>query len=432
MNRVAIAFNTCDRTELTKRSIEPLLQPDKFDLHWFDGSKTEEGKDFVDRRWKGVGMPYPHKNIYGGSGPAIVCALTKMLEARCSKPTDDPERPNARWFHDYTHIGLVENDVLLDSDWFEPTMALFERGRADGLEVGAVSARAYEDRILIQRDGYAVMHNLGAGMIILSRKAAELVLHNYRTTWTTENRLVFAQLSGIDIGSYWAFRGEQQFLVADWGFDKVLAANGLASLALTPNKVTMIDQPIEPLGLKYADGSPPDTIAKGNSLVFIKYRNNLKRVREGKSRIGWHHPFFNDGSTFIIFAHQISQIGGDYSGGWNIRDFLPFGPFCWKSGDSRPELSVPISGPCEFIVSGGERGGKIRIEDEHSGYVAEPSLPPEAGTNFLTIPVPATAAYRNIKLTALDPGVCLFAIKTREPQPVLPHVRFNYGTLPPP
>ena len=32
MNRIAIAFSTCDRTELTKRSIEPLLQPDKFDL----------------------------------------------------------------------------------------------------------------------------------------------------------------------------------------------------------------------------------------------------------------------------------------------------------------------------------------------------------------------------------------------------------------
>ena len=411
MNRVAIAYNTCDRTELTKRSIEPLLQPDKFDLHWFDGSKSDDGKNLWVQYRNEVLM---HPGVRGGSGPAIVCALTMLLA------------------DNYDYIGLVENDVLLDPDWFEPTMALFERGRADGLEVGAVSARAYEDRILIQRDGYAVMHNIGAGFIIFSRKAAELVLHNYRTTWTTENRLVFAQLSGIDIGSYWAFRGEQQFLVADWGFDKVLAANGLASLALTPNKVTMIDQPIEPLGLKYADGSPPDTIAKGNSLVFIKYRNNLKRVREGQFHIGWHHPFFNDGSTFIIFAHQIPQIGGDYSDGWNIRDFLPFGPFCWKSGDSRPELSVPISGPCEFIVSGGERGGKIRIEDEHSGYVAEPSLPPEAGTNFLTIPVPATAAYRNIKLTALDPGVCLFAIKTREPQPVLPHVRFNYGTLPPP
>ena len=40
MNRVAIAFSTCDRTELTRRLNEPLLQPDKFDLHWINGSKS--------------------------------------------------------------------------------------------------------------------------------------------------------------------------------------------------------------------------------------------------------------------------------------------------------------------------------------------------------------------------------------------------------
>ena len=43
--RPPIAFNTwrSNRGSLTKRSIEPLLQPDKFDLHWCDGSKTGEG-----------------------------------------------------------------------------------------------------------------------------------------------------------------------------------------------------------------------------------------------------------------------------------------------------------------------------------------------------------------------------------------------------
>src|ERR1700677_940218 len=195
MNRVAIAFSTCDRPELTKRSIEPLLQPRKFDLHWIDGSKTKEGQQLPGQ----YHFRQFHPQILGGSGPAIVYALSTLLNLR------------------YEYIGLVENDVLLKDGWFEDMMALFERGKEDGLEVGAVSARAYEDRILIQRDGNAVMHNLGAGMIMFSRKAAQLVLQNYRTVWTTENRLLFAQLSGIDIGKYWAFKGEQQFLVADWG-----------------------------------------------------------------------------------------------------------------------------------------------------------------------------------------------------------------------
>ncbi len=78
MNRVAIAFNTCDRTELTKRSIDPLLQPGKFDLHWCDGSRTQEGKDFP-RQYDGQVYQF-HTDVRGGSGPAIVYALTTLFQ----------------------------------------------------------------------------------------------------------------------------------------------------------------------------------------------------------------------------------------------------------------------------------------------------------------------------------------------------------------
>jgi len=418
MNRVAIAFSTCDRTELTKRSIESLLQPRKFDLHWIDGSKAKEGQQLPGQyRFRQF-----HPQILGGSGPAIVYALSTLLKLR------------------YEYIGLVENDVLLKDGWFEDMMALFERGKEGGLEVGAVSARAYEDRILIQRDGYAVMHNIGAGMIMFSRKAAQLVLQNYRTVWTTENRLLFAQLSGIDIASYWAFRGNEHFLVADWNFDRVLAANGLASLALTPNRCEMLDQDIAPLGLKYAGDNRAT-----NSISFATYRDNLARIREGAFRPGVNHPFFHDASGYTIFPHQIPQIGGEYMGDWRIRDFLGFGPFCWKTGETgyvrtgstqeyRPKLialNVPVSGPCDFIVSGGEHGGKIKLEDEQSGYSVEPDLPAEAGNNFMQLSIPSSASYRNVRLTALSPGVCFLGLKTREPQPWLPNVKFDYWTLPP-
>src|SRR5580658_8454148 len=136
MNRVAIAFNTCDRVELTNSSIEPLLQSGKFDLHWCDGSKTEEGQTQLDSYYRNNSFHF-YKGIHGGSGPAIVFALTKMLDN----------------FREYEIVGLVENDVLLDQNFFDDMMALFERGKQDGLEVGAVSARCYEDRILFQRDG---------------------------------------------------------------------------------------------------------------------------------------------------------------------------------------------------------------------------------------------------------------------------------------
>lgn len=408
MSKVGVYFSTCDRTELSRQSVEPLLDQAGWDLHWCDGSKTDEGKKLPDR----FNFKWMHRNICGGSGPAIIYALTDMLRAG------------------YEFGGLCENDVLLDKDWFRPTMGLFEVGKRDGLEVGAVSARSYEDRLLIQRDGYGIMHNIGAGFIIFSRQAAEIVLQTYRTVWTTENRLLFAQLSGIDLGSYWAFKGAEHFLVADWNFDRVLAANGLASLALTPNRATMLDQDIGPLGLKYADGN--FELAK-NPAAFEMYRDKLLQIRLGKLEPGINYPFYFDGHADTIFPHQIPQIGGSYVGTWHVRDFLGFGPFCWKAGQGYPELVVPVLGPCDIIVSGGEHGGKFRVEDEQSGYSAEPMLPIETPSNFLQLSVPSSAAaYRNIRLTALSPGICFMGLKTKEPQPYLPHIKFDYSTLPPP
>lgn len=429
MNRVAIAFSTCDRVELTKRSIEPLLQPSKFDLHWIDGSKTEEG------RMLAVSCPdvYPHPNVRGGSGPAIVYALTALLAATRDVPQTSPDPYQVP---QYDYIGLVENDVLLHDGWFDDMMELFDKGTRDGLEVGAVSARCYEDRILMQRPDYAVMHNLGAGMIMFSRHAAELVLQNYRTVFTMENRLLFAQLSGIDIGATWAFRGGQYMLVADWNFDRVLAAHGLASLALTPSRCEMLDYDIALAGLKMADGKLPPS-----DEAFAIYRDRLQQIRQGTLQPGVNAPFYHDAQGYTVFPHQIPAIGGVYRGDWRVRDFQGFGPFCWKAAyptagemlRNSTALYVPISGPCDFLVSGGAEGGKVRVEDEQSGYCAEPDLMPEGQQgNVMALSVPGSAGYRDIRLTAMTPGVCFFGIRTREMQPWQPQVRFAHSTLPPP
>lgn len=269
---------------------------------------------------------------------------------------------------------------------------------------------------------------------MFTREAAELVLQNYRTVWTTENRLLFSQLSGVDIGRYWAFRGEQHFLVADWNFDRVLAAHGLASLALTPNRATMLDQNIAPLGLKYADG---DFALARNPSGFERYRDNLARVREGKLRPGVNHPFFHDGSVYTIFAHQVPMLGGVYSGDWRARDFQGFGPFCWRATEAEvaeqsPIMRVPVIGPCDLIVSGGKQGGRINVADDQSGFNVDVDLAPETDQGqVMQLAVPGAAAYREIVLTARSPGVCFFGLRVKEPQPWLPGVRFDYGSLPP-
>lgn len=422
--KLALALLTKDKPELTKRSIEPLLQPGKFDLFWMDGSATEDGK----------GLPF-HLDDYsarlvvqdvrGGPDAAIVYALTIMLADT----------------YNYTHVGIIEQDVLLHPDWLGPTLALFERGQADGLTVGAVSARSYEDRILVQRDGYALMHNLGAGHVIFTRHAARVVLDNYRTGWSTDNRLIFCQLSGIDIGQYWAFRGSEQHITADWNFDAVLARHGLASLALTPSLATMLDQDIAAQGLKMAD--PADAGLGGllrNEDAFAKFCGRTMEIRMGDWMPGVHGRLQCLAGTYTIFPHQIPGIGGTYSGDWRLKWCQGFGPFVWEGGnieeyyaghgtvgEAYPVLEVPILGPCEILLGG---TGQARVTDTHSGYSIV-SSPADIGPDrILQVAVPSGVAYRTIRVEALTPGAGFYGIRTREPQPWLAHYRFDHSQLP--
>lgn len=426
MNRVAIAFSTCDRVELSKQSIEPLLQPDKFDLHWVDGSKTDKGIVFPTRCRTYGDNTYHHGGVRGGSGAAIVFALSEML----AKKWEHPNKKATSQGYDY--IGLVENDVLLDPDWFEPTFALFEQGKQDGLKVGAVSARCYEERILIQRPDYAICHNLGAGMIIFTREAAQSVLNQYRVQWTTENRQIFSQLIGVDIGPTWAFGGHEHFLVADWRWDALLASHGYASLALTPAKVQMIGQipSLAEQNLTLA-ADPHDRFC--DDVLFDRYCENLEGIREGKLKIASHGLFHRDvNGSRTVFAHQIAALGGTYSGTWKLKDAPGFGPFGWIA-DENSEISVPVYGHCDIFIGGGKEGGQVFVIDEQSGYTARPVVPPEGPQGqILAVTVPGACAYRTIRVERMTPGTVFYAVRCRDEQPVRTDFQFNYDVLPKP
>lgn len=416
MNKVAIAFSTKDRVELSQQSVQPLLQPTKFDLFWIDGSTSAEAEDFPCNY--GTANFKLHDRVRGGACRAIVYALTALLNASVR----------------YEYVGLCENDVLLDPDWFECTMDLFKIGAADGLEVGAVSARCYEDRILCQRKGYALMMNLGAGMVIFTRAAAELVLHTYRTHWTMENRRAYAALSGLDIGTYWAFRASEHFLVADWAYDRLLSTQlGLASLALTPSPCDMIgqDPPLPQQGLTLARA---DIGARIDDAAFERYVSITEDIRDGLLTVPDNGLRYRDdvGAT-IIFPHQVGSLEqAAYEGNWRLKWSQGFGPFAWQAGSKGDSLTLTLCGPAEFLVSGGSEGGGVILEDLKSGYKASPHLPKqEANQAFLQLPTPTSIAYRQVRLTATDPGVILYGIRTREPQPLCLDWRFDDTVLPP-
>lgn len=326
----------------------------------------------------------------------------------------------------YTHVSLVENDVLLADNWFADLVALFDGDRSDDLVVGAGSARCYEDRILIQRDGYAICHNLGAGHVIFTREAARLILDHFRTGYTTENRAVFSQLSGIDVGKYWAFRGGEHALCADWGFDRVLASHGLASLALTPSKATMIGQvpPLEEQGLILVT-QPLEALR--NEEAFARYKTVLNKIRSGQLTFPDSRLQRDPSGTVTVFPHQVAIVGGVYAGDWELKWTQGLGPFSWRSAAENATLDIPIFGACDVIVGG---VGKFELSDEHSGFRVTPDLSPLGPDQMLSLNVPSILTYRTLRLTALNPGVLFYGIRCAQPQPLMSNYSFDHLVLP--
>jgi hypothetical protein len=355
------------------------------------------------------------RRVTGGADAAIVAGLTFML--------DDPA--------EYTHVGLVENDVLLHPDWLGPTMALFDRGRADGLLPGAVSARAYEDRVLIQRSGFAVMHNLGAGLIILTREAARIALDTARTHLTTDNRRTWMQLAGLDVARWWAFRGSEHMLCLDWGVEMELAKRGLASLALTPGCVDMIGQ-VPPLHEQGLTLCTEEVELLRNDKAFDTFVTQTRRIRDGYTSNDY-GPFHCQQGTWTIFPHQIDRLDNvSVTPPWQLRWCQGFGPFANQATAAGPSIAVNIAGPCAFLVSGGPDGGQAMVEDLASGYRMSPQLPPESeNSQVMNLIIPGNVTYRNVRLTALSPGVTFHGISVSEPQPYDPDFHFDWHCLPP-
>lgn len=411
--KLAIAYSTRDQVELTKQTF-PVLRDGQHALFWCDGSSTAEGRAFFFKNSAYTTAPPTH--VIGGADAAIAWKLSTLLAS--------PDN--------YTHIGLIENDVLLNPDWLEPTMALFEKGKADGLEVGAVSPRSYVDRILIQKDGYAVMHNIGAGAIIFTREAAEIVLRSLRTHWWPDNVRLFASISGIDLRTYAAFRGNEQWVTTDWGWEAQLARHGLASLALTPAKVQMIgqvpslrEQGLELVMRTSASGSPGKV---RDEATFERYRDNLAAIRSGLRTLESPSMIHRDGAGMLFFPHQLGNLAGaTWQGNLELSWLQGFGPFAFRAGPEGASLSARISGSCSFLVAGGNAGAKVTITDTRSGFKTSPDLP--AGSDMINIQVPGSPIPRVVTME-MAAGAVFYGLQTSEPQMLDTTFKFDWSQLP--
>jgi hypothetical protein len=414
--KLVIGFSTKDQLALTEQSWERLVHSlPKYDpiiqVLWADASKTAKAVEYWDEQASALDIA---ECVTGGADAAIAWKLTKALQVR-----------------DATHIMLLENDVLLDEDWFEPTMALFEKGRAYGLAVGAVSARSYVDRVLIQRNGYAVMHNIGAGMVVFTREAAETILRSFRTHWWPTNRLLFAQLSGIDLATYACFGGRDQWVTTDWGWEAQLASHGFASLALTPAKCQMIGQvpPLEQQGLEMTgSGSDLMHVAR-DDVAFEMYRCKLAAVRRGGFKTDLPGTIHRDGAGMLFFPHQLGYLAGgpSWQGTLELQWSQGFGPFAYRAGPGGASLGLHISGSSQLLVTGGVAGARVAVRDTRSGFNFAPELPP--ATDIISLNVPGGPVPRKITLE-LGEGAVFYGLQTADPQMLDTTFRFNWRQLP--
>jgi hypothetical protein len=403
--KLAIAYSSKDEVENTRQTLPNILEETFDGFLWCDGSVTEDGKELPSEFGK-----ISHR-VLGGADAAIAWKLTALLKL------------------DATHVGLIENDCLMDHAWLKPTMELFEKGKADGLDVGAVSPRSYVDRVLVQRDGFGVMHNLGAGCVIFTRRAAEIVLRSFRTYWWQDNVRLFAQISGIDLRTYAAFRGNEQWVTTDWGWDAQLAAYGLASLALTPAKCRMIGQkiPLEKQGLELTTGASDWTVQ--DNYNFERYRDNLAAIRAGRLQPAFPGAIMRNPEGQFFFPHQLGFIPETtWQGTTELVWTQGFGPFAYRAGPGGASLSVRISGTSSFLVSGGPAGATCRIEDTRSGFRAQPQIPPGLDQP-ISIAVPGGPVPRAITLS-MDEGAIFHGIHTTDIQMLDPTFRFDWQQLP--
>jgi hypothetical protein len=417
--RLAIGYSTKNQIELSEqtwpRLIDSLpLATHNIGLFWADASSKEDAIGYFEEYKNVLNLGDNAQRVFGGADAAIAWKLSKMLAAE----------------ENYTHIMLLENDVLLDEDWFAPTFALFEKGKADGMDIGAVSPRSYVDRCLIQRDGYACMHNMGAGVIVFTREAADIVLRSFRTGWWPDNVRIFAQLSGIDLRTYAAFRGNEQTVTTDWQFESQLARHGLASLALTPARCQMVGQTpsLAEQGLALTTGSPHSK--SRDEPAFETFRTRLHRVRQSDYQLVASKIIHQTQEGQLFFPHQLGNLAGGatWSGQLGLKWSQGFGPFAYRAGPGGASLSLRASGICSFLLTGGDTGAAVTIEDTRSGFKFAPQLPAmmeQAGS----INVPGSPVLRQITMQ-MQEGAVFYGLACTDPQMLDDKFRFDWSQLP--
>ena len=336
-----VIYSTKNRCELSAQTAPSALSEPDSDGFWLDGSDTTEGREFpfsmADRL---PALREIHRGVDGGPDRAIVYGLSYLLA------------------RGYKYLALVENDVLLAPEWLPTAIGAMQRASADGLRVGAATVRTYDRRIMFVRPGYAVMFNIGAGMIVLTREAAEAVLATYRSTSYKEMSRVCKKMTEGEISQICERVVQDGYMYsADWFYDIALMQLGFASVGSLPALARNIDSDqAATLGIQpVSEAMPAAGLAPG---LFRIYRRNLWWAAQTADAVGY--CFDPQLDRFTVFPHQLASQA--YSGEWRAKWQQCFGPFEVQPTNAGDALRWELAnGNCDVIFRTTEENKHCRI-----------------------------------------------------------------------
>jgi hypothetical protein len=236
-DRIGFALSSKDRYLFTLQTLQSLDTEGGIDLIWNDGS-DEGGVPALAQnyKFKNARLVEVNYGVKGGAETAVCFGLSRLLKLG------------------YDYVGLIENDILFRPGWFRALKELFSQGAADGIVCGSATARSFESHVLEYRSGYSVQSDIGAGMVLFSRAAAEIIMDMYSNPsslqMTTHSwQKFYADVFGFDLRKFppfWAFPPDRAFpCTLDWGYTPSLYLRGYASLGTIPSYASDLEFNVE-------------------------------------------------------------------------------------------------------------------------------------------------------------------------------------------
>lgn len=236
-DRIGFALSTRDRYFFTLQTVQSLDTDGGFDLIWNDGS-VETGVPALARNFKfrNARLVEVNYGVTGGAERAVCFGLSRLLKLG------------------YDYVGLIENDILFRPGWFTALIKLFSLGADDGIVCGSATARSFESHVLEYRRGYGLQCDIGAGMVLFSRTAAEVIMELYShpssLQMTTHSwQKFYAEQFGVDLAEFapfWALPRERPYpCTLDWGYTPSLYLRGYASLSTIPSYAVDLEFDVE-------------------------------------------------------------------------------------------------------------------------------------------------------------------------------------------